>query len=304
MEMQAIPKLEVGTYNVLFVVIDSCRYDTARGSETPFLNGISSLRCAESPATYTLPAHMSFFVGILPVLLGSPEYLPGIRHIWRSNNARQNNKSVAVYFEGKTIIDYYHSNGYDVVGAGGVSFFSNAKGNILPALFPTFVHFQRPEDLSRATNLPRKGEQFPLSNIELIVSKLDLSHPFFLFINCPETHVPYDHPDALVGEEYKTAVKKLYELDGIKNVAVVEGLSEAERVLLLRAQRQSLEWIDKRLTELSLRLQNGKPILVVVMGDHGDEFGEGGRYGHAHCHPTVMHVPFWGGIINSSICRK
>jgi len=290
----------IGSYNVVFVVVDSCRYDTAMRAHTPFLCELSILRRAEAPATYTLPSHISFFSGILPNLIdGNPEYIPGFRQIWRSNNAKPTDKSVTIQFQGKNIIDYYELNGYNVIGAGGVSFFSSKKGNMLPALFPRFIHFDKPKGLSREHNLPRSIDQFPLGNIELLSASTHGKDPFFLFINCPETHIPFDCPNVIVNSEYKNAIAKMYAVDGIKHrkVKSSEGLTIRERAILLNAQQKSLEWVDAQLRLLLNRLCNSRPTLMLVMGDHGEEFGEAGRYGHAHNHTSVMHVPFWGGVL-------
>jgi len=297
MEKSQLP--DIREYNVIFNVMDSCRYDTAEKANTPFLNTISKLRKADSPATYTLPAHMSFFIGILPVLTdGNPEYLPGANQIWRSMEAHSSDKSVAVPFVGKNIMDFYVDNDYSVVGTGGVSFFSRGKNNILPKLFPRFLHFEKPRGLHKAANLPRTTDQFPLANIDRIASEIDRAKPYFLFVNCPETHVPYDSPVTTITEEYRAAVKKMYDIDKIKHCAVPEEqrLSDDERQILMNSQIQSLEWIDYKIKELRDSIDNGLPTLLVAMGDHGEEFGEGGRYGHAHYHANIMTVPLWCGI--------
>ena len=236
-----------GTYNVLFITIDSCRYDTALRANTPFLNSISKLRKAETLANYTLPAHISFFIGKLPILRdGSEYYLPGIDEIWRSENARTLKKSVAINFRGKTIIDYYINNQYQVIGAGGVSFFRNLPDNVLPLLFPKFLYFERPTNILSQNNVPRATSQFPLANIDKIVSHISDKDPFFLFINCPETHFPFDSPPVTVTEAYKIAIKKFYSVDSIKyrNLFPSERLGKEEEDLLLDAQKKSLEWID------------------------------------------------------------
>ena len=216
------PSFVIGNYNVIMIVADSCRYDSAKKAKTPFLSSFSELRCAEAPATYTFPSHMSFFLGILPVLIdGNSEYLSGISQIWRSVNARENKKTVAIIYRERNIIDHYCQNDYEVVGAGGVSFFGSAWGNVLPQLFPRFIHFEESLLIAREENIPRQTMHFPLANIEKIVSEIDKSRPFFLFINCPETHIPYDSPFVKVGVDYKKAARKLYGIDSIKHRPVV-----------------------------------------------------------------------------------
>jgi membrane-anchored protein YejM (alkaline phosphatase superfamily) len=290
-----------GTYNVLLITLDSCRYDTAKKAHTPFLSSIASLKRAETHGSYTLPAHVSIFTGMLPVLLdGYQEYLPGVKQIWRSRNAKKIRKSVGVLFDGKNIIDYYASHAYQVIGAGGVSFFRKSRSSLLPSLFPRFMYFQKPKSMSREENVPRSSSQFPLANIDRIVKSLKSNKPFFLFINCPETHVPYDSPNVSVTPSYKKAVKRMYELDSVKGRKITprKGLSREDRKILLEAQRHSLEWLDGQIKDICENLPKNKlPTLLVALADHGEEMGEGGRYGHAHQHEQVMTVPIWCAML-------
>jgi glucan phosphoethanolaminetransferase (alkaline phosphatase superfamily) len=55
-------------------------------------------------------------------------------------------------------------------------------------------------------------------------------------------------------------------------------------------QRLAVEWADAQLARLFEGLRDSAAI-VIVCGDHGEEFGEGGRFGHGHPHPAVMTVP-------------
>ncbi len=286
-------------HNVLFVVVDSCRYDTAAAAHVPFLNSVGPLRMGEAPGTYTLPSHVSFFSGILPNIIdGNPFFFGSYSQIWRSKNARENHKIPLVEYAEANIIDHYRELGHEVVGVGGVSFFSSQGDNLLPSLFPKFTHFEKPHGISKIENIPRSDDQFPLANREKILKDLNLEKPFFLFINCPETHIPYDYPGMVATAEYVRAVKKMYALDSIKHQHPESGLTDNEKSLLLSAQRGALEWVDSQLAELMRMLENSRPTLVVVMGDHGEELGEGGRYGHAHAHMQVLHVPLWCGITN------
>ena len=132
--------LKNNKHNVLFVTLDSCRYDTAVNSYLPFLNSLSKMKKGEAPGSYTLPSHISYFSGILPNLIDGDQYLDSIDQIWRSVNAKVRNKKVAITFEGSNIIDYYQQQNYSVVGVGGVSFFKKNKNNILPSLFNNFIH--------------------------------------------------------------------------------------------------------------------------------------------------------------------
>ena len=92
----------------------------------------------------------------------------------------------------------------------------------------------------------------------------------------------------------------MYSIDSIKSrtVSKEEALTDAEKELLLEGQSRSLEWLDKRIEQLVKELpDNGLPVLLIVLADHGEEFGEGGRYGHGQYHPTVMTVPVWCAML-------
>src|SRR4051794_3466787 len=72
--------------NVLFITLDSCRYDTFVEASTPTIDSLGSTRCALTHATYTVPAHVAFFTGHLPVVLDSPQpeyYSEASRQLWR-----------------------------------------------------------------------------------------------------------------------------------------------------------------------------------------------------------------------------
>jgi len=292
-------ELKAGEYIVLMVVADSCRYDVALRASTPFLDSISRVRRGESPATYTFPAHMSFFIGILPVITdGDRDYISGHEQLWRSSLASTSDRAAAIYFSERTIIEYYENCGYCVVGAGGVSFFSHHENNILPSLFSHFLHFERgSSDVFNST--PRDVSCFPLANIDRIKTEIQPNKPYFLFVNSPATHIPYDAPGFSASPSYEQLISKMYRLSSCKTrkVQACEGLTTEERNLFMGMQAKAMEWIDGGVSMLYNELRNGRPTIVLVLGDHGEEFGEGGRYGHAHSHDTVMQVPVWVGVI-------
>lgn len=54
-------------YNIIFITLDSCRYDTAKKAKLPNINGLLGKPvCAEADGTYTYPSHQSLFLGRLP----------------------------------------------------------------------------------------------------------------------------------------------------------------------------------------------------------------------------------------------
>ncbi len=64
----------VGTCHVLFVCIDSLRYDVAKAEQdrgtTPVLNRYGAWRKCQAPGNFTYPSHQAMFAGFLPVDVG------------------------------------------------------------------------------------------------------------------------------------------------------------------------------------------------------------------------------------------
>src|SRR6187200_2470171 len=58
--------MSVDDLNFLLLTYDSCRYDVLAAAQTPVLDSFARIVPAQTPASYTYAAHMSFFVGILP----------------------------------------------------------------------------------------------------------------------------------------------------------------------------------------------------------------------------------------------
>ncbi|GAA0987302.1 sulfatase-like hydrolase/transferase [Nocardiopsis tropica] len=295
--------IDLAGRSVILVTLDSCRYDVAASTHTPNLAKLGPLHQAESPGTYTLPAHAALFNGFLPRPLSGPLTLGGrsIDAIWRSAAARPSKCHAAVPFDGPTLMAHYSRKGYRVVGAGGVTFFdSSDPANGLPTLFPEFHYFGRPSRF-QATPQARvadRSEILPLFHTRMLADLCLEAERFFLFVNCSSTHIPYTTPFSPLTERNRGLLRRLYQLHDSQQNASDDDLLTAEDIgVLLDMQRLALEWADTRLSDLFSRLSTRRP-LVVVCADHGEEFGEGDRFGHAHPHPTVATVPLWCGVLD------
>lgn len=284
-------------HNVVFVTVDSCAAETAQRASTPTLDKLSPMRVAESDATFTYPAHHAFFIGILPNLVGEdPQYIPGVDQIWRSGGARSSSKKILESFTEASILEHYHNHGANVQGFGGVQFFNPSLGvNTLPRMFPNF-HYYGPAVYGRDyESMPRNPSSFPLGNIDRILEQIRGKSPYFLFINSPETHKPYDTPNIQVDDAYVQLIKRVSHEHATKQRHKPESLPfTAEEIERMKdAQKQALEWVDSQLAVLFANLPNDYPTLFLVMGDHGEEFGESGKFGHAHVSEQVSRVPVW-----------
>lgn len=291
--------MKIEAYNVILITLDSLALRSAQLAKSLYLNSLSKLHEAETHATYTFPAHYSFFLGILPRITNTKSlYLNKYKQIWRSSLSRKSDNVIAISFEDKSIMDYYRKLGHSIVGFGGVTFFdTTSKCNTLPKFFDEFTFFG-PYQKTADRPYPRDISNFPLNNIKTIVSKIP-SDPFFVFINSIATHVPYDNPESRISDLDKLLMERLFKEHSSKVIHSDSDLpfTQEEHDMLIDKQVKSLIWADQRIKELLSSIPRTRPTILIVCGDHGEEFGQGGRYGHAHAHASVMHVPYWDCIL-------
>ncbi|MBI2032999.1 MAG: sulfatase-like hydrolase/transferase [Candidatus Levybacteria bacterium] len=281
--------------SVVFITLDCCRFDTFAKSSIPFIKSLSGYSLAKTHGTYTLPAHMSFFMGYLPIAQKSllPYYNPDVRQLWRLKSGRTRSlESVGIMLEGKNILDGYRNIGYQIIGSGGVRWFRNKT---LTELFDTFL-FYGPDDTTSVFQ-ERRINEFALNNIDTIVNKVKKRKNFFLFLNCLETHVPYDTGEGSYSNQVREIINKASSIWGckhenLKNVQV----TKQELQLLHRAQIAALETVDKKIERLIKMLS--RPLLIVITGDHGECFGEDMNWGHGIPYKQVMEVPLLVAFTN------
>ncbi|MEZ0089980.1 STM4013/SEN3800 family hydrolase [Streptacidiphilus sp. EB129] len=245
--------------NILFITLDSLRYDVARdactGGQTPRLAGLlpyGRWERRQTPGSFTLPAHMAFFSGFLPKL-PKPVQPP---RLWecRPPTFKMPDRGTFV-FEAPSLLAGLRQHGYRTVCVGGVTYFSRETplGSVLPDMFDE-DHW-RPEFCSPEPDSTRHQVDQALEIAE------GADRPLFLFVNISATHVPHGH----------------YLGDSTDSTA---------------SQRAALAYADAHLGRLIDGLTSAKRWLVIMCADHGDAFGEGGFHGRGIAHPVVMNVPF------------
>lgn len=273
--------------NVLFITVDCCRYDTFLKAKMPYIKSLGVLERAKTHGTYTLPAHLSFFMGYLPIAPDSrsPYYASDVRQLWRLVAGRPRDlDTVGIMLDGKNIFDGYRKLGFTIVGSGGVRWFENPT---LTELFDKFLYYgpDTPDVF-----LPRKPHHFSLNHIPEILRELKGKQKVFLFINSAETHVPYDFGEGLYSHEIGEIILRAKLIWGCKRLNLKKtDITGAELQKLHAAQIVALESIDQKVKRLVESLN--KPLLLVISGDHGECFGEGTNWGHGYPHPKVMEVP-------------
>jgi len=118
------PMSELSEKNVVFVTVDSCRYDVAKEAHIPFIKSIGELRKAYTHGSFTVPAHHSFFIGHLPAVLEEPlkdYYSEAACQLWRIKTGRTlgEKRPCGLLFREQNVITGYRNLGFKVLGVGG-----------------------------------------------------------------------------------------------------------------------------------------------------------------------------------------
>src|SRR5262245_23565313 len=256
------PRQLVGTHDVLFVTLDTLRYDVAArlhaAGRTPRLSAVlppGGWERRHTPGSFTFAAHAAFFAGFLPT-----PARPG-RHprpfALRFPGSETTTEATAI-FDAPDLVTGLRGSGYHTICVGGVGFFNKLTplGRALPGLFDE-SHWS-----------PRLGVTDPHSTerqVDLALGRVADQPPgrrVFLFVNVSAVHQP--------------------------NRCYLPGAAED----CLESHAAALEYVAGQLGRLFAGLRRRGPWLAVVCSDHGTAYGEDGYTGHRLAHPAVWEVPY------------
>jgi len=258
--------------DVLFISLDSCRYDTFAASHQagaiPNLASVGSLHRAMAPSYFTYGSHAAFWMGFTPGVVGSSEpwLNPKAGKLFRMAFSGSSGRDEEGFrLEGGNLIEGFRRLGYRTIGSGAVDWFdpSSATGAMLGAPFESFQF---------AGNTWSLGAQ--LDWIEAQLACPPAEQPLFCFLNVGETHVPYWHEGA--------------NWERWPSPCVPFGGADCSASESACRQRACLEWVDQQLASLLQRFMDGT---VLVCADHGDCWGEDGLWEHGISHPATLTVP-------------
>ena len=179
----------VGTHNILFVTIDTLRYDVARDTlqagRTPHLAAVLPGGWEErhSPGSFTYAAHAAFFAGFLP----TPAHHPKAPRLFALHfPGSETTAAETCVLDAPDLVAGLAGRGYHTVCVGGVGFFNKLTplGRVLPSLFAE-SHWS-----------PALGVTDPASTanqVDLIAARLThlaADRRIFLFLNVAAVHQP------------------------------------------------------------------------------------------------------------------
>jgi len=257
--------------NQVFIVFDSLRFDVFKKANTPFIKSLGEWKKAWTQGTYTLPAHMSFFVGKLPQTTDNTDYYDTVasrfdpenglhrntNQLWRLTNPEAP-REARVTLEGANIIEGFRQLGYLTIGSGAVNWF-NPELPAARCLTDPFDHLVFLGHIAAEAQIAWAAER-----VQFAVSR---NKPYFLFLNLGETHHPFRYKNCPWAKEpspYGDSAK------------------------CMERQMRCFEYLDVRLKILFEDLVNYD---LIMCSDHGEALGEDGLWGHGFCHNTVMEVP-------------
>ena len=255
----------VSSRSVLFVTLDSCRYDTFLRAKLPNMKSIAPVYAAQAPSHFTYGSHAAMFVGFTPGIPGARQRFldPKFARLFRLG--REGFAGLAepgFTVEGRDIIHGFRSAGYRTIGSAAMAWFDphSLAGQTLISGFDDFTYV---------------GDQGAQHQVAWASAMLDRhrDQDLFLFLNFGETHVPYHYQGAAWQREDNPCLP----------YQTVDRQNDCR-------ERQALccEYIDQHIKHL-LDQFNGATVLLC--GDHGDCWGEDDLWEHGTSHPMTLTVP-------------
>ena len=287
--------------DILLISIDTLRADALSSygypqPTTPNLDALAAdgIRFADvmTQAANTATSHASLFTGVYP---------------WthRVSNVAQGGEGYhMLYNEFETLAESFGAEGYATA--------SFTDGGPFLSGWKLLQGFEKRHD--KFEGAPMKVKRM----LDHLDKTKDETRPRFLFLHTYEVHEPYLPPVEFV-ERFNTnpgyaGIVRQAELTARKNAAANGGLSIRGRVLtqdfrdfddadvryLWDLYVAGVAYTDFCLGQLFDELKaRGKfdDMLIIVTSDHGEEFGEHGKFGHYQLRretlsvPLIMHLP-------------
>ncbi len=272
--------------NLVWIVLDSCRYDSFRRAHTPTADRFAASNEAEverrhSYASWTAPSHYAFLIGMTPHRNPSGVF------------------ASKVYKE-----DFKQWSGR--LGIDGLDFSRFVPDLSLPKVlrelgYHTVARVSLPV-LNEMTLLSRDFDDYRLmddhNDFPGMIDEVRFpgDRPRFYFFNLGETHYPYmlNDQDLPHVSGVHGVLKRLDRSP--KNDSAVAIFDPQTMSRLHDQQVRCVEHVDKLLGGLLDKCPAGTH--VILTADHGELFGEDGFFGHGPIiHEKVFEVPFLEGAV-------
>lgn len=254
----------IGTEDILFVCLDTLRYDAAAEVEaeggTPVLSQHGPWERCQAPGNFTYPSHHAMFAGFLPCRhdaknVADRELLFFPRSIGLGNKVPEG----AYGFSGSTIMEGLQKDGYETWCVGGVAFFDKRSdiGKVFPGYFQK--SYWNPSFACPVKDSTKNQVDFLLKKIQTV----EQDQRIFLYLNVDAIHYP--------------------------NYFYLEGSREDS----YESHKAALQYVDQELGRLFQGWKEKRGgAFVICCSDHGTCYGEDGCQFHGINHPIVNTVPY------------
>lgn len=253
----------VGNASILFVCLDSLRYDVAKMEETsggtPTLSQYGIWQKRQAPGNFTYPSHQAMFAGFLPVECSVKEMKQREKLFFAEDIGMGRKRPEGAFqFQGTNWVEGLAAEGYDTYCIGGLSFFDGRSplGTVMPSYFKR--HYWHPSFGCKV----KESTKHQVDTALRILKKQKEQKPLFIYINVSALHYPC-----------------YFYVEGAKQDSV-------------ETQRAALRYVDGEIKRLFDGFQKYGKTFCICCADHGTCFGEDGYWYHGFSHPLVNIVPY------------
>jgi arylsulfatase A-like enzyme len=282
--------------NVLFLVVDSLRYDAVFGdwdTDTPTFDrladeGVRFDHCI-SQGISTAPAMTAMLTGRYPLDYGGHWYLEDGQPTFAQEFQRGGYTTGAIHSNPYVSARRNFDRGFDIFEEDVVTFEPDRSLERAPEKLLRLA--------SRAARILSRRPYTPASEVNTSILDFvdEADSPWFCWTQYMDVHGPYlPSTDPTYREKFRAEL--LWRKAAVNSP---DEITEAEDGELRTNYRLEIEHLDDAIGTLLESLDRRGELedtLVILTADHGDEFYEHGRYGHGNLpYEELTHVPlvFW-----------
>ena len=330
--------------NMALIVLDTLRADHlgCYGYDRPTSPNLDRIaaegmlyRYANSVANHTGPSHATMFTGMLPsehglmsAVSGMPTRMPTVQgvlsdagystagltsnFVLRSRNGF--NRGFDIYDDSLVLANSMGRSARLLADSSGVGLTYGASGRRNTDMNHAFGHYTRPHSID--------GDLTTKNAIGLIDQMAAKETPFFLFANYMDVHTPYQAPGDFMDRflehdpgRFKRRMSNLAFQNRFDKLQVeIDNGAEVDEEIGALMDRYDAEiaFVDQQMPALLEHLQKvsdeqGRELLVVITGDHGEGFGEHNILAHGReLWQETLHVPLitWGNFSPKGVVEE
>ncbi len=314
--LSRLPDPPAGAPNILVIVVDTLRSDhlSTYGYErptSPFIDQVAAegvlFENAYAASSYSFPSHASLFTGLA----------------LHDHQAEWNNKRALFNLAAPVFPELLLSQGYRTGAFSANTFWVTRKEGFgrgflhFEDYFTTFIDYPLHTGLGQGFEKfifgHLKEQKIPVHRLASEINQRALkwidqlpNKPFFVFLNYIDVHDPYLPP-----QPYRSMFSTQAKPGGLLNQYAGREFIDLTPEQLqgeIDAYDGSIRYVDDQISNLLKELESrglADNLLVVILSDHGEAFGEHGVYLHGNSlYREELHVPlifYWPGHLSGGV---